>query len=33
MADLYFLPMSVAIILAVVVIGAVLALLLVRKRP
>ncbi len=33
MADLYFLPMSVAIILAVIVIGAVLALLLVRKRP
>jgi len=33
MADLYFLPMSVAIILAVIVIGAILALLLVRKRP
>jgi hypothetical protein len=33
MADLYFLPMSIAIILAVIVIGAILALLLVRKHP
>jgi hypothetical protein len=32
-ADLYFLPMSIAIIIAVVVIGAVLALLLLRKHP
>jgi hypothetical protein len=32
-ADLYFLPLSIATILAVVVIGAVLALLLLRKKP
>jgi hypothetical protein len=32
-ADLYFLPMSIAIIIAVVVIGAILALLLVKKHP
>ena len=33
MADQYFLPMSIAIIVAVVVIGALLAALLLRKRP
>jgi hypothetical protein len=33
MADQYFLPMSIAIIVLIVVVGAVLALLLVRKRP
>jgi len=33
MADLYFLPMSAAIIVIIIVIGAVLALLLVRKHP
>jgi disulfide bond formation protein DsbB len=32
-ADLYFLPMSIAIIIAVIAIGAVLALLLLRKHP
>jgi hypothetical protein len=32
-ADQYFLPVSIAIILAVIVVGAVLALLLLRKRP
>jgi outer membrane protein assembly factor BamB len=32
-ADLYFLPMSIGIIVAVVVIGAILALLLLRKKP
>ncbi|MCW3983589.1 MAG: hypothetical protein NWE96_06285 [Candidatus Bathyarchaeota archaeon] len=32
-ADLYFLPMSIAIIIAVVAIGAVLVLLLLRKHP
>ena len=33
MSDLYFLPVSIAIILAIVIVGAVLALLLLRKRP
>jgi hypothetical protein len=33
MADVYFLPMSIAIIVAIVVIGAILALLLLRKHP
>jgi hypothetical protein len=33
MADQYFLPVSIAIILAIVIVGAVLALLLLRKRP
>ena len=33
MADEYFLPMSIAIIVVMIVIGAVLALLLLRKRP
>jgi hypothetical protein len=33
MADVYFLPMSIAIIVAIVVIGVILALLLLRKRP
>jgi len=33
MADQYFLPMSAAIIVAIVVIGALLALLMLRKRP
>jgi hypothetical protein len=33
MADQYFLPMSTAIIVAIVVIGALLALLMLRKRP
>jgi hypothetical protein len=33
MADLYFLPVSVAIIIAIVIVGAVLALLMLRKRP
>ena len=32
-ADQYFLPMSTAIIIAIVVIGAILALLMLRKRP
>jgi len=33
MADLYFLPVSIAIIIAIVIVGAVLALLMLRKRP
>ena len=33
MADQYFLPVSIAIILAIVIVGAVLALLMLRKRP
>ena len=33
MADLYFLPVSIAIIVAIVVIGALLAFLMLRKRP
>jgi hypothetical protein len=33
MADLYFLPMSIVIIVAIVVIGALLAVLVLRKRP
>ena len=33
MADQYFIPLSIGIILAIVVIGAILALLLLRKRP
>ena len=33
MADLYFLPMSTIIIVAIVVIGAILAFLMLRKRP
>jgi hypothetical protein len=33
MADLYFLPLSVGMILAIVVIGALLAVLILRKRP
>ncbi len=32
-ADQYFLPMSIAIIVAIVIIGAILALLTLRKRP
>ena len=32
-ADQYFLPMSAAIIVAIIVIGALLALLILRKRP
>jgi hypothetical protein len=32
-ADLYFLPVSIAIIIAIVIVGAVLALLMLRKRP
>jgi hypothetical protein len=33
MADQYFLPMSIGIIIAIIVVGALLALLLLRKRP
>lgn len=33
MTDLYFLPMSIAIILVIVIIGAILAVLLLRKHP
>ncbi len=33
MADAYFVPLSVGMIIAIIVIGAILALLLVRKRP
>jgi hypothetical protein len=33
MADLYFLPLSIGTIVAIIVIGAVLALLLLRRRP
>ncbi len=33
MADQYFLPLSIGMILAIVIIGAILALLLLRKRP
>jgi hypothetical protein len=33
MADQYFLPLSIGMILAILVIGAILALLLLRKRP
>jgi hypothetical protein len=33
MADLYFLPMSIIIIVAIVIIGALLAVLILRKRP
>jgi hypothetical protein len=33
MADLYFLPLSVGMIIAIVVIGALLAVLILRKRP
>ncbi len=33
MADQYFLPLSIGMIVAIVVIGAILALLLLRKRP
>ena len=33
MADLYFLPMSIIIIVAIVVIGALLAVLVLRKHP
>ena len=33
LADTYFLPMSIAIILAIVIIGAILAVLVLRKRP
>jgi outer membrane protein assembly factor BamB len=32
-ADMYFLPVSIAIILAIVIVGVVLALLMLRKRP
>jgi hypothetical protein len=33
MADLYFMPATIGIIIAIIVVGAVLALLLVRKKP
>ena len=33
MADMYFLPLSIGMIVAIIVIGAILALLLLRKRP
>jgi len=33
MADIYFLPMSIGIITAIIIVGALLALLLLRKRP
>ena len=33
MSDQYFLPMSIAIIVAIIIVGAVLALLMLRKRP
>jgi hypothetical protein len=33
LADMYFLPMSIAIIIAIVIVGALLALMLLRKRP
>jgi hypothetical protein len=33
MADQYFLPVSISIILAIVIVGTVLAMLLLRKRP
>ena len=33
MADLYFVPLSVGMIVAIIVIGAVLALLLLRRKP
>jgi hypothetical protein len=33
MADLYFLPATIGVIIAIIVVGAILALLLVRKKP
>jgi hypothetical protein len=33
MADLYFVPATIGIVVAIVIVGAVLALLLLRKRP